>query len=91
MNLKGIFFGEIPFLGKVRNFSDLPGFKRVEWIIHLRNKYIFIIIELFKVTEFNSTVVIKQMKSEKERENYEQLASIKIFEKKLFEKIDKIL
>jgi len=88
---KGNIFGEFPFLGKVRNCLDLPEFKKVEWIIHLRNKYIFIIIELFKVTEDNSTFVIKQMKSERETENYEQIASIKIIEKKLFEKIDKIL
>jgi len=88
---KGNIFDENPFLGKVRNCSDLPEFKKVEWIIHLRNKYIFIIIELFKVTEDNSTVVIKQMKSEKELENYEQISSIKMIEKKLFEKIDKIL
>ena len=88
---KGNIFGEIPFIGKVRNCSDLPEIKKIEWIIHLRNKYIFIIIELFKVTEDNSTVVIKQIKSEKEPENYDQIASIKMIDKQLFEKIDKIL
>ena len=60
---KGNIFGKIPFIGKVRNCSDLPEIKKVEWIIHLRNQYIFIIIELFKVTEDNSTIVIKQIKS----------------------------
>ena len=88
---KGNIFGEIPFIGKVRNCSDLPEIKKIEWIIHLRNKYIFIIIELFKVTEDNSTVVIKQIKGEKEPENYDQIASIKMIDKQLFEKIDKIL
>ena len=88
---KGNIFGEIPFIGKVRNCSDLPDIKKIEWIIHLRNKYFFIIIELFKVTEDNSTVVIKQIKSEGEPKNYSMIADIKMIEKKLFEKIDKIL
>ena len=49
------------------------------------------IIELFKVTENNSTVAIKQLKSEKELKNYDEIVRIKMIEKKLFEKIDKIL
>jgi hypothetical protein len=88
---KGNIFGRFPFIGKVRNCSNMPEIKKIEWIIHLRNKYIFIIIELFKVTEDNSTVVIKQIKSEKEPENNDEIVSIQMIEKKLFEKIDKIL
>jgi len=88
---KGNIFGEFPFIGKVRNCSNLPEIKKVEWIIQFRDIYISIIIELFKVTENNSTVAIKQKKIEKEPENYDQIASIQMIEKKLFEKIDKIL
>ena len=55
------------------------------------NKYIFIIIELFKVTEDNSTVAIKQIKKEKELKNDEEKARIYMIETKLFEKIDKVL
>ena len=88
---KGNIFGKIPFIGKVRNCSDLPEIKKVEWVIHLRNQYIFIIIELFKVTEDNSTIVIKQIKRDREPENFDQITSIKMIEKQLFEKIDKIL
>ena len=69
----------------------MPEIKNIEWIIHLRNQYIFIIIELFKVTEDNSTVAIKQIKGEKELKNEEEKARIKMIEKKLFEKIDKVL
>jgi hypothetical protein len=88
---KANIFCRIPFIGKVRNCSNLPEIKNIEWIIHLRNQYIFIIIELFKVTEDNSTVAIKQIKGEKELKNDEEKARIKMIEKKLFEKIDKVL
>jgi hypothetical protein len=88
---KGNAFGQFPFIGKVRNCSNLPEIKKVEWIIHLQNDYILIIIELFKVTEDNSTVVIKQMKREKELKNDEEKARIQMIDKKLFEKIDKLL
>ena len=88
---KANIFCRIPFIGKVRNSSNLPEIKNIEWIIHLRNNYIFIIIELFKVTEDNSTVAIKQIKGEKELKNDEEKARIKMIEKKLFEKIDKVL
>ena len=71
---KANIFCRIPFIGKVRNSSNLPEIKNIEWIIHLRNNYIFIIIELFKVTEDNSTVVIKQIKGEKELKNDEEKA-----------------
>jgi len=88
---KGNIFGKFPFIGKVRNCSNLPEIKKVEWIFHFRVMYVSITIELFKVTEDNSTVAFKQIKSEKEIENYDHIASIQMIEKKLFEKIDKIL
>jgi hypothetical protein len=88
---KGNLFGRNPFIGKVMNSSNLPESKKVEWIIHLKNEYILIIIELFKVTEDNSTVAIKQIKREKELENDEEKARIYMIETKLFEKIDKVL
>ena len=88
---KGKIFGKFPFIGKVINYSNLPEFKKIEWIIRLRKKYIFIIIELYKVTEDNSTVAIKQLKSEKELKNFDEITHIQMIEKKLFEKIDKIL
>ena len=88
---KGKIFGKFPFIAKVINCSSLPEIKKIEWIIRLRNKFIYMIIELFKVTEDNSTVAIKQLKSEKELKNYDEIARIKMIEKKLFEKIDKIL
>jgi len=88
---KGNIFGKFPFLAKVRNCSNLPEIKKIEWIIHIRNDYVIIIIELFKVTEDNSTIAIKTIKRENELINDEEKARIKMIEKKLFEKIDKIL
>ena len=63
---KGNIFGQFPFIAKVRNCLNLPEIKKIEWIINLKDYYVLIIIELFKVTEDNSTVVIKTIK----RENY---------------------
>ena len=88
---KGNIFGKFPFIAKVRNCSNLPEIKKIEWIIHIRNDYVIIIIELFKVTEDNSTIAIKTIKRENELINDEEKARIKMIEKKLFEKIDKIL
>jgi len=88
---KGKIFGKFPFIAKVINYSNLPEIKKIEWIIRLIDKYILMIIELYKVTEDNSTVAIKQLKSEKELKNYDEKARIKMIEKNLFEKIDKIL
>ena len=87
---KGNIFGKFPFIAKVVNCSNLPEIKKIEWIIYLRNSYILMTIELFKVTEDNSTVAIKQLKSEINLNNNEK-ARVQIIEKKLFEKIDKIL
>ena len=88
---KGNIFGQFPFIAKVRNSLDLPEIKKIEWIIDFKNDYILMIFELFKVTEDNSTVVIKTIKRENELINDEEKARIKMIEKKLFEKIDKIL
>ena len=88
---KGNIFGQFPFIAKVRNCSNLPEIKKIEWIINLKDYYVLIIIELFKVTEDNSTVVIKTIKREIELTNDEEKARMIMIEKKLFEKIDKIL
>ena len=88
---KGNLFGQIPLIGKVMNSSNLPEIKKIEWIIYLKNDYILIVIELFKVTEDNSTVAIKQIKREKELKNDEEKARIYMIETKLFEKINKVL
>ena len=88
---KGNIFGQFPFIAKVRNCLNLPEIKKIEWIINLKDYYVLIIIELFKVTEDNSTVVIKTIKREIELTNDEEKARMIMIEKKLFEKIDKIL
>jgi hypothetical protein len=88
---KGNIFGQFPFIGKVRSCSNLPEIKKIEWIINLKDYYVLIIIELFKVTEDNSTVVIKTIKRDIELSNEEEKARMIMIEKKLFEKIEKIL
>ena len=88
---KGNIFGQFPFIAKVRNCLNLPEIKKIEWIINLKDYYVLIIIELFKVTEDNSTVVIKTIKRDIELNNDEEKARMIMIEKKLFEKIDKIL
>jgi len=88
---KGHIFGRFPFIAKVTDCSNLPEIKKIEWIIQTRKKYLLVTIELFKVTEDNSTVAIKQMKTDSQQINDDEKAQIQIIEKKLFEKIDKIL
>ena len=48
---------------------DLPEMKKIEWLFNkIYNGYSILSIELFKVTEDNSTVILKEVKFENEFE-----------------------
>jgi hypothetical protein len=90
---KGIFFGKVPYFGKVQNAINLPEIKKIEWLLNLdNNQYFMLTIELFKVTENNSTVAIKKFQFENEELNFNaEKANYKIIDNKLFEKLDILL
>ena len=63
---KGNMYGYFPFVAKVNKILDYPEFKKIEWLLFLKNKYYMSIkIELFKVTEDNSTTLIEKAKFDK--------------------------
>ena len=65
---KGIFLGMVPFVGKVQSKLDLPEMKKIEWLLRtINNRYFNLTIELYKVTENNSTVAIKKFQFENEK------------------------
>ena len=63
---KGRILGQIPYVAKVKDCINLPEIKKIEWIIYSKKEYTLISIDLLKVTDDNSTVVVKQIKREKD-------------------------
>lgn len=62
---KGNNSGKLPFVAKVIKSVNLPEIKIIEWLFDtLDNEYYMIKLELFKVTEDNSTVVLNTIKFE---------------------------
>jgi hypothetical protein len=58
---KGIILEFTPFVARVIECVDLPEMKKIEWLLNIsNNKYFTLGIELFKVTEDNTTVAIEQ-------------------------------
>ena len=90
---KGIILRKIPFVARVQSIINLPEIKKVEWLLNLHeNQYMIILIELYKVTEDNSTVAIKKFLFENEtfKQNTEK-SNYKIIDNRLFETIDNLL
>ena len=90
---KGIILGKIPFVARVNECVVLPEMKKIEWLLNKNNNEYFTLgIELFKVTEDNTTVAIKQFKFENEelKKNTENF-DYKIIDNIIFENIEFIL
>ena len=90
---KEILLGIFPHVGKVNMVLELPEIKKIEWIFNnIKNEYFVIRMELYKVTEDNSTVVIKEIKFENEliKERIEK-SNYNIVDNKLFEVIENFL
>ena len=90
---KGIILGKIPFVAKVNECKVLPEMKKIEWLLNKNNNEYFTLgIELFKVTEDNTTVAMKQFKFENEelKKNTENF-DYKIIDNIIFENIEFIL
>lgn len=90
---KGTNFGLYPYVAKVNKSVNLPEMKKIEWLINIKNsEYYMMTVELFKVTEDNTTVALREFKFEKSqlKEELEQklLNDNKI---KIFNDIEKIL
>ena len=88
----GNIFGSFPFVAKVYKNSDYPEFKKIEWLFYLKNKYhMSIKIELFQVTEDNSTTILEKIKFE----NYELFSELNKFfnydKSRIFNVLEKIL
>jgi hypothetical protein len=88
---KGRILGQIPYVAKVKDSINLPEIKKIEWIIYAKKEYTLISIDLLKVTDDNSTVVVKQIKREKDFSKEISNIIIQLNGDKLYEKIDNIL
>jgi len=87
---KGSIFGKNPFVAKVQKSIDYPEMKKIKWIFDLKNGHYFSIkLELFKVTENNTTVVLKKVKFDKSKLDFhdkmKEADEIRIF--KILERI----
>ena len=71
---KGNLFGEYPFIARVEKIVNIPEIKEIKWLFNCLNdnSYFFIRIRLYKVTEDNSTVLLKETKSETLLNNFEK-------------------
>lgn len=89
---KGNFFGIYPFVARVKKSLNLPEIKKINWIFNFREKdYAIVKLELFKVTEDNSTVIYKKIKYNK-NEIFEEIEkNMKINENSTFEQIEILL
>ena len=89
---KGNMNGDYPFVARVHKNINLPEIKKIEWIFNIMdNDYFIIKVELFKVTEDNSTVIIKNIKYDNEKLFYELENIMKLSEIKAFKIIEKLL
>ena len=89
---KGNMNGDHPFVARVHKSINLPEIKKIEWIFNVMdNDYFIVKVELFKVTEDNSTVIIKNIKYENEKLFYEIEKIMKLSEIKAFKIIEKLL
>lgn len=89
---KGNLSGKYPFVAKVVKCINFPEFKKIDWILHFKkDNYIFFRFEFFKVTDTNSTVLLKTVKFEKLELKQEIYEFLKNKDHKIFSKIEKIL
>ena len=89
---KGNILGKLPFIAKVSKCVNYPEFKKIDWIVYLKNDYYFNIrLELYKVTEDNSTVLLKKVNFEKLELKQEIHMFLKNSENKTLEKIEYLL
>ena len=89
---RGNFYGNFPFVAKVNKLMDYPEFRKIEWLFFLRNKYYMCVkLELFKVTEDNSTSILKKVKYEKKELFNEMKTHIKLSKKTIFDSIEALL
>ena len=90
---KGNLFGFLPFKARVEKCVNLPEMKKIKWLFNIKSKdYLVIKIELFKVTEDNTCVLLLKMKLE----NVEHLKMVEKMYKNeppntLFKKLEEIL
>ena len=89
---KGNICGKYPFVAKVNKCINLPEIKKIEWLFNLiNNDYILFKLELFKVTNDNSTVVLKKIKYEKEHLFSSIVEIMSKNEATMFQKVEQIL
>ena len=89
---RGNLYGFFPFVAKVYKNKDFPEFKKVEWLLFIRNKYyISLKIELMKVTEDNSTTIIEKLKFDNKEIFFELNLLFENTKSKIFNKIETML
>jgi hypothetical protein len=77
----GLFIEKYPYNGKIDKMLEIPGYKKIKWIFNFENGgLLHLKIELFKVTEDNTTVSIISCKNNKISDEIMKI----INEKKIF-------
>ena len=88
---KGFFSGNFPYIARVNMCLDLHEMKKIEWLLK-SNVYLIIKLELFKVTDDDSTVIIKELKFEDEKSKIQaEERNYKLIDNSLFDKLNKLL
>ncbi len=89
---KGNIFGKYPFVARVYKLKIFPEKKIIEWLFNLiDNNYFKIKLELFQVTDDNSTCIVKKIKYENQKllSNFEKV--LDFGKSTTFQKIEQIL
>ena len=86
----GLFIEKYPYNGKIDKMLEIPGYKKIKWIFNFENGgLLHLKIELFKVTEDNTTVSIISCKNNKISDEIMKIINEK--KQKYYETIETIL
>ena len=88
---KGNLYNIYPFVARVEKVLNFPEMKEIKWLFNniIDNNYYEIKLNLYKVTEDNSTVVLRTIKSEKNKINNIEKIQKNIIN--IFSKIEELL
>ena len=86
----GLFIEKYPYNGKLKKMFEMPGYKKIKWIFNFENGgLLHFKIELFKVTEDNTTISIITFKNNKILDEFMKILNEK--KQKYYESIEKFL
>ena len=86
----GLLIEKYPYKKKIKKMFEIPGYKKIKWIFNFENGgLLHFKIELFKVTEDNTTISIITFKNNKILDEFMKILNEK--KQKYYESIEKFL